>query len=110
MAHDAGKQQPPSLEEFSKRLDAARGDRVDAESARAGNGKGMGKAFRLSSELLAALIVGVLLGWGADRLFGISPWGLLAGIFIGFAAGVLNVSRAMKEQDDAGAADDQAET
>lgn len=57
----------------------------------------MGRAFRLSSELLAALIVGVLLGWGADRLFGITPWGLIAGIFIGFAAGVLNVARAMKE-------------
>ena len=61
MAQDAGKQKPPSLEEFSKRLDAARGDRTDAENVRAGDGKGMGKAFRLSSELLAALIVGVVL-------------------------------------------------
>lgn len=97
MADDAGKQEPPSLDEFSKRLDAARGERAPAETARGRDGQGMGKAFRLSSELLAALLVGSLLGWGADRLFGTVPFGLLAGIFIGFAAGLLNVSRAMKD-------------
>ena len=99
MADDAGKQEPPSLDEFSKRLDAARGEKTSAEAAREGDGKGMGKAFRLSSELLAALLVGSLLGWGVDRLFGTVPFGLLAGIFIGFGAGLLNVSRAIKEQD-----------
>lgn len=99
MADDAGKQDPPSLEEFSKRLDAARGDKANAETSRAGSGQGMGKAFRLSSELLAGLFVGMLLGWGIDRLLGTNPWGLVAGIFLGFAAGVLNVSRAMKQQD-----------
>lgn len=101
MAHDAGKQDPPSLDEFSKRLDAARGDPAVAKATPAGSGQGMGKAFRLSSELLAALIVGTLLGWGVDRLFGTLPWGLLIGVFVGFAAGLRNVAAAMKQQSDA---------
>lgn|SRR5690606_7263894 len=102
MAHDAGKHQPPSLDEFSKRLDAARGGVADAKNATTGrDGNGMGRAFRLSSELLAALMVGSLLGWGCDKLFSVTPWGLLAGILIGFAAGVLNVARAIKHTNDA---------
>ncbi|MBB5518953.1 AtpZ/AtpI family protein [Amphiplicatus metriothermophilus] len=105
MADDAGKQQPPSLDEFSKRLAAARGGDANAKEPRAKDGSGMGRAFRLSSELLAGLIVGVLLGWGLDRLAGTSPWGLLAGIFLGFAAGVLNVARAMKATGNAPPAD-----
>ncbi|MEZ5920363.1 MAG: AtpZ/AtpI family protein [Parvularculaceae bacterium] len=97
MAEDAGKQESPSLEEFSKRLDAVRGvDRTEkAESE--GRNKAVGQGFRLASELLAAMIVGPLLGWGFDRLTGVSPFGLLAGVFLGFAAGVRNVSSAMKE-------------
>ena len=106
MAEDAGKQDPPSLEEFQKRLDAARGGAENAELPRAGTGQGMGKAFRLSSELLAGLAVGLVLGWGFDRLLGTSPWGLVGGIFIGFAAGVINVSRAMQQPDGDPPADD----
>ncbi|MBY0422799.1 MAG: AtpZ/AtpI family protein [Parvularculaceae bacterium] len=98
MAEDAGQQPPSSLDEFSKRLDAARGARKDAGTTRADGGRPSGQAFRLSSELLAALIVGLVLGWGLDRLLGIAPWGILAGVFLGFAAGVLNVARVMKAQ------------
>jgi len=97
MAEDAGKQQPPSLDEFSKRLDAARGDPATAETSRAGLGRSTGRALRVASELLAALLVGSLIGWGLDKLLGTAPWLLLLGIGLGFAAGVLNVSRAMKE-------------
>ena len=98
MAENAGQQPPSSLDEFSKRLDAARGARHDAGTTRADGGRPSGQAFRLSSELLAALIVGVLLGLGLDRLLGIAPWGILAGVFLGFGAGVLNVARVMKAQ------------
>lgn len=107
MAGDAGKQPPSSLDEFSKRLDAARGANANAEKTRAAGGQASGQAFRLSSELLAGILVGTLLGWGIDRLLGTAPWALVAGIFVGFGAGVFNVARAMKTVGDAGAqADD----
>lgn len=97
MADDAGKQESSSLEEFSKRLDAARGASNPRENPESGRNEAMGKGFRLASELLAAMIVGPVLGLGVDKLVDISPWGLLLGIFVGFAAGVRNVAVAMKD-------------
>jgi ATP synthase protein I len=107
LAECAGTSDPPPLNDLSSRLDAARKDAaLDGETDGQHRGRAMGAGFRLGSELLAAMIVGPLLGLGLDRLAGTSPWGLIGGIFLGFAAGVLNVSRAMK----ATAAKDEAET
>jgi ATP synthase protein I len=55
---------------------------------------GFARGFRLSSELVAGVAVGALLGWMLDRWLGISPWGLIVFLMLGFAAGVLNVMRA----------------
>ena len=54
----------------------------------------MARGFRLSTELVAGVLVGCAIGWLLDRWLGISPWGLIAGLLLGFAAGVLNVMRA----------------
>ena len=96
MANDASKQELSSLDDFSNRLDAARGANETGENDSARRSRAMGKGFRLASELLAAMIVGPLLGLGVDHIFGSSPWGLLAGIFVGFATGVRNVAQSMK--------------
>jgi ATP synthase protein I len=53
----------------------------------------MARGFRLSSELIAGVVVGALMGWGFDRLLSTSPWGLIVFVLIGFTAGVLNVIR-----------------
>jgi ATP synthase protein I len=55
---------------------------------------GFARGFRLSSELVAGVAVGALIGWLIDRWLGISPWGLIVFLLLGFAAGVLNVMRA----------------
>ena len=55
---------------------------------------GMAQAMKLSSEFIAAIIVGVGLGWGIDHLAGTSPFGLIIFLILGFAAGVVNVMRA----------------
>ncbi|HZD89291.1 MAG TPA: AtpZ/AtpI family protein [Pseudolabrys sp.] len=52
------------------------------------------RGFRLSSELVGGVLVGAGIGWGLDYWLGISPWGLIVFVLLGFAAGVLNVMRA----------------
>lgn len=64
---------------------------------------GMARAYRLAAEFVAAILVGWGLGWGADQLFGISPWGTIILLLLGFAAGVLNVIRATAEMNAANA-------
>jgi ATP synthase protein I len=54
-------------------------------------------AWRVAVELVAAFAVGVALGLGFDHLFGTRPWGLIVGLFLGGAAGMLNVFRATQE-------------
>jgi ATP synthase protein I len=54
----------------------------------------MARGFRLSTELVAGVLVGAMFGWLLDRWLGISPWGLIVFLLLGFAAGVVNVMRA----------------
>lgn len=83
---------------------AARIRRAQGEPAQAASDQmreremsGWGRGFRLASEFVAAIIVGALLGWGVDSLFGTTPWGMIILLLLGFAAGILNVIRATAE-------------
>jgi len=53
----------------------------------------MALGFRLSSELVAGVVVGAAIGWGVDRLLSTSPFGLIVFLLLGFVAGVVNVVR-----------------
>jgi ATP synthase protein I len=55
---------------------------------------GFARGFRLSTELIAGVVVGAAIGWALDRWLGISPWGLIVFLLLGFAAGVVNLMRA----------------
>jgi ATP synthase protein I len=55
---------------------------------------GFARGFRLSTELVAAVLVGAAIGWALDRLIGTSPLGLIVFLLLGFAAGIVNVIRA----------------
>jgi ATP synthase protein I len=57
------------------------------------NASAMARGFRLSSELIAGVLVGAVIGWGIDRLLSTSPWGLIVFFLLGFVAGVINVMR-----------------
>jgi ATP synthase protein I len=57
----------------------------------------MGIAFRFSTELVSALVVGGGIGWGLDWLFGTRPILIVVFFVLGAAAGILNVMRAAKE-------------
>jgi ATP synthase protein I len=54
----------------------------------------LARGFRLSTELVAGVVIGAMIGWLLDRWLGISPWGLIVFLLLGFVAGVLNVMRA----------------
>src|ERR1700704_2986900 len=66
------------------------GNEQDAAQAKA---SAMAVGLRLSSELVAGVLVGAALGWGFDRLLSTSPWGLIVFLLLGFTAGVMNVMR-----------------
>ena len=53
----------------------------------------MARGLRLSSELIAGVVVGAVIGWGFDRLLSTSPFGLIVFFLLGFVAGVVNVVR-----------------
>lgn len=80
-----------ALEEELKRKGVL--EQPEEEREKQGMPSGAAQAIKLSSEFLAAAIVGIVLGLGFDQLVGVSPWGLIVFLFLGFAAGVLNVLR-----------------
>jgi ATP synthase protein I len=101
--HKGERKKPPDDEAaLSARLQRL-GERLAQASRPSENGSrprqtadmsGFARGFRLSSELVAGVLVGAVIGWLIDRWLGISPWGLIVFLMLGFAAGVLNVMRA----------------
>ena len=82
------------LKRLGEQLDANAGrpTRTDPAS-RPDNSSAMARGFRLSTELVGGVLVGAVIGWFLDRTLGISPWGLIVFVLLGFVAGVLNVIR-----------------
>ncbi|HVZ54457.1 MAG TPA: AtpZ/AtpI family protein [Pseudolabrys sp.] len=76
------------LKEASRHSESDPGPRLAADSS------AFARGFRLSTELVAGVLVGAGIGWLLDRWLGISPWGMIVFLLLGFAAGVLNVMRA----------------
>ncbi|MDB9831980.1 AtpZ/AtpI family protein [Candidatus Pelagibacter sp.] len=56
----------------------------------------IGTAFKLSTELVSAVVVGTIIGFILDTTFGTKPWLILIFFFIGVAAGIVNVFRSAK--------------
>ena len=69
-------------------------DRLEGEDETTKGGRvGYAQAFKLSSEFIAGIAVGIGIGWVVDRMAGTSPWGLIVFLLLGFGAGILNVLR-----------------
>jgi len=84
------------LKSLGQRLDQT-GQRRSAETGPASRSatdhSGFARGFRLSSELVAGVLVGAALGWLIDKGLGTLPWGMFVFALLGFTAGVLNVMR-----------------
>ena len=85
------------LRRLGEGLGQAREREIKVSDGAGGNGaataSGYARGFRLTSELVAGVLVGAGIGWLIDRLLGISPWGFIVFLLLGFVAGVLNVMR-----------------
>jgi ATP synthase protein I len=85
------------LQRLGERLGHVHSDRPSESSQGqpvAADPSAIARGFRLSTELVAAVLVGAAIGWLLDWGLGISPWGMIVFLLLGFAAGVLNVMRA----------------
>lgn len=75
-------------------------DEADASSDQEAGKSDMslfGFAARIGTEMVAALVVGALIGYGLDRLLGFRALFLVIFALVGGAAGTLNVLRAVKQ-------------
>jgi ATP synthase protein I len=89
---------PDPLQRVGSEIDRVRARR-DQGGPRRGDvtsGGALGFGLRVGIELIAALIVGLGLGWLVDHYIGTRPWGLIAGFFLGSAAGIMNAFRAVQ--------------
>ena len=60
------------------------------------NAASLGKALKISTELVAAVVVGTTLGFILDNWFDTRPWLTISFFFMGVAAGILNVIKSAK--------------
>lgn len=96
------KRKPPSsLDEIEARLRAARSEELERAGGRAGprNPSGLGMAWRITVELVVAVMVGAGIGYALDRWLGTAPWLMMLFLLLGGAAGVMNAYRAAKGMD-----------
>ena len=85
-------------EDFKTRLKIAKlkvQKKILSESEK--KGSLMGSAFKLGTELVAAVIVGTIIGFILDNWFGTKPWLMIVFFFLGSAAGLQNVIRTAKK-------------
>ena len=90
---------PDRLTRLAERLSKARGTGRDGTSPANSDDpalqQGIAVGLRIGVELVVAIVVATLLGWAIDRWLGTSPWAMIVLFFLGIAAGMLNVYRAV---------------
>ena len=82
----------PSMEKLNSRIREARKARDDVQGSSL-SPVGLASAWRLTTEMFAAILVGGGLGWLIDRWLGTQPWLMLVFLGIGVLAGMLNAYR-----------------
>ena len=87
-----------NLKEISTRLKIAKKNvREVKEKNRDSNTTSLGKALKISTELVAAVVVGSTIGFLLDNWFGTKPLLIICFFFMGVAAGILNVIKSAKK-------------
>tara|TARA_Y100000741_G_scaffold336845_1_gene295741 strand:+ start:66 stop:371 length:306 start_codon:yes stop_codon:yes gene_type:complete len=85
------------IKEISTRLKIAKNKFKKKELNNEGsNAASFGKALKISTELVASVIVGSIIGFLLDSWFDTKPLLTICFFFMGVAAGILNVFRSAK--------------
>ena len=82
------------LKELKKRIESAKSINTPPSKKKKESGAGFG--FKISTEIIAALVVGVGIGLIVDKYLGTKPFGLIIFFIFGAIAGFLNVYRVMR--------------
>lgn len=95
--NDTPKQPPEDLSAFGEKIKKARAAEENRQVWKRGFDKApqtaLGLALRVSVELVSAIAVGCAIGWALDEWLDTRPFIMVAFLFIGGAAGILNVYR-----------------
>ena len=84
-------------EKFKTRLEIAKKKISDNENKNSDKKTSLlGIAFKMSTELVAAVLVGSIIGFIFDNWFGTKPWLILIFFFVGVVAGIMNVIKSAK--------------
>ena len=84
-------------DQFKTRLEIAKNKILKKTNvSKQSSSSNIGVAFKLSTEMVAAVIVGTIIGFILDNWFGTKPWLILIFFFVGVIAGILNVIRSAK--------------
>ena len=90
-----------SKDQFKTRLKIAKSKiSKRLESSREHSSSKLGIAFKMSTEMVAAVVVGTIIGFILDSWFDTKPWLILTFFFVGVIAGILNVFRSAKRMQD----------
>ena len=85
------------IKEIATRLEIAKKNiKHTHKNSQGSNAASLGKALKISTELVAAVVVGSTLGFILDNWFGTKPWLTISFFFMGVSAGILNVIRSAK--------------
>tara|TARA_A100001035_G_scaffold181409_1_gene144256 strand:+ start:573 stop:842 length:270 start_codon:yes stop_codon:yes gene_type:complete len=57
----------------------------------------LGQAFKMSTELVSAVLVGTIIGFILDNWFDTKPWLIIIFFFVGVVAGITNVVKSAKK-------------
>ena len=89
-----------NLEKISTRLEIAKKKIKNVQKDNIGsNAASLGKALKISTELVAAVVVGSTIGFILDNWFDTKPLLTICFFFMGVAAGILNVFKSAKKNE-----------
>ena len=84
-------------DQFKTRLKIAKNKAKSRKSSKnEESSSNMGTAFKMSTELVSAVVVGTIIGFILDNWFGTKPWLILIFFFVGVIAGITNVIKSAK--------------